>query len=99
LDVDDGTSSDNGDIDDLMVVDSLDIDLSTGFVYNAYVVASNTAVGAAVNEGTSSNGTMVGSHINGLGHVFLSEDLAVDVDVLAGCRRDGLVDRRREHTL
>jgi hypothetical protein len=93
LGVYDGTSSDDGDIDDLMIVDSLDIDLSTGFVYDAHVVASDATIGTAVNEGTSSNGSVVGSRINGASHADLSKDFAVDVDVLVVCRRCRLVER------
>jgi hypothetical protein len=54
LGLDDGTNSSDGDINNLMIVDALNIDLPAGAVNDANIVACDTAICAAINEGSPS---------------------------------------------
>ena len=80
LSVDNGSGSDNGDVNNLVIVDTLDIDLSAGFMDDAHIIASDTSIGASVNESSTTNSTVIGSNIDGSGYVGFSVHFAVDGD-------------------
>jgi hypothetical protein len=54
LGADDGTCSDERNVNQLMVVNALNVDKLTGFINNPDVVASNATIGTSINEGSTS---------------------------------------------
>jgi hypothetical protein len=91
LSFDHSASSDYGNINNLVVVNTLYINVFASSCNDTYVFASNASVGASVDESAPSSGTMVGRDVQYLGHADFAVCLAIDLDVFGltgfhGCR-------------
>jgi hypothetical protein len=82
LSVDNGASGDNGNVNDLVIVNTLDVDLSSGLMDDADVIASNATVGTSVDKGSPSDGAVVGRDVDGFGRVDFTKNFAIDSNVL-----------------
>jgi hypothetical protein len=69
LGIDDCTNSSDGNVDNLMIIDPLNISLSADSVNDTDVVACNAAVGTAIDEGSPLSLAMACSTVNGIGGV------------------------------
>ena len=63
LGFDNSSGSDDGNVNNLVVVNALDVNLSAGTVDHADIIASNATIGASIDKCTSSNLTVAGDTV------------------------------------
>ncbi len=96
-----GTGSNDGNINNLVIIDPLDVDLSTGFMDDMDIVAGYATIGATIDKSATADSAMIGGNIESFGHVDSPICLAVDMDVGIWWRNSGLelFDGRGKNTL
>jgi hypothetical protein len=98
----DSTGSNDGDINNLMIIDPLDIDLSTGLMNDTDIVAGYATIGATIDKSATADSAMIGGNIESFGRVDLPICLAVDMEDVGIWWRNsglGLVYGRGKNTL
>jgi hypothetical protein len=86
----DSTGRNNGDINNLMIIDPLDIDLLTALMNDTNIVAGYAAIGATIDKSATADSAMIGGNIESFGRVDLPICLAVDMDAGIWWRNYGL---------
>ena len=78
----DCTSCDNRNVNNLVVVNALDINLTGCALDDTDVVSSNTTICAAINQCTTADISMGGRGVGDLGHVCKAVGFAIDRDLI-----------------
>jgi hypothetical protein len=97
----DSTGRNDGDINNLMIIDPLDIHLLTRLMNDTDIVAGYATIGATIDKSATADSAMIGGNIESFGHVDSPICLAVDMDVGIWWRNSGLelFDGRGKNTL
>ena len=81
---------DDRDIDDLMIIDALNVGMSTGLVDHSDIFSGDSAISSSVNQCSGTSSLMIRSDVGELVNVDATIFLSVDGDFVIFCFLDVL---------